>query len=537
MPFNFPNSPAVGDEFSPPGGPLYKWDGIAWKTPGTGDGGGAAATIISDTPPADPIDGQLWYESDTGNTFIWYEDADSGQWVQQNMMKIPAPVSGTDTIVRTYTPGSYSWKKELGLKEIIVELFGPGGGSGGAGATAASQAAAGGGGGGGAYCRKVYKASDLGATEALVVGAGGAAGTSTSAGGAGTNTTFKGMIAGGGGGGTHQVSTGVMGNTSSRGGAGSATGGDLNVNGTSGMPGVPNFHALGQAQPGYGGTNLFGGNLYFPLRVVTQSAPNDAPNVGLGANGGANGASQTAVNGAAGGPGYAIITEIYDYGTLNGDFSTFMKGMKRTVVTVDGVYIPTPGMKFVDVECVGTGGNGGLAPVTTAGQSAAGAGGGGGGYTKKLYAAADINPAGEAYVIGAVAPASSGNGGDTTFKGMTAGGGAGGAIGVAATTGGQTAAAAGGPASGGDINIMGKQGERGIRSAHGVAGWGMGGVGGCSALGPNANVFFIASSGGSQQNGIGPGAGGSGAANGTTQAATVSGGFGAKGCIIFTEYF
>jgi hypothetical protein len=38
--------------------------------------------IISDTPPPDPTAGTLWWESDSGNMFIWYVDADGGQWVQ-----------------------------------------------------------------------------------------------------------------------------------------------------------------------------------------------------------------------------------------------------------------------------------------------------------------------------------------------------------------------------------------------------------------------------------------------------------------------
>ena len=44
-------------------------------------GGGGAATSIGDEPPADPVDGQLWWESDSGSLFIWYSDADSSQWV------------------------------------------------------------------------------------------------------------------------------------------------------------------------------------------------------------------------------------------------------------------------------------------------------------------------------------------------------------------------------------------------------------------------------------------------------------------------
>jgi hypothetical protein len=36
----------------------------------------------SDAPPASPKPGQIWFDSDTGNTYIWYVDPDSSQWVQ-----------------------------------------------------------------------------------------------------------------------------------------------------------------------------------------------------------------------------------------------------------------------------------------------------------------------------------------------------------------------------------------------------------------------------------------------------------------------
>ena len=38
-------------------------------------------TYIGDTPPASPVAGQLWWESDSGNLFIWYSDGSSDQWV------------------------------------------------------------------------------------------------------------------------------------------------------------------------------------------------------------------------------------------------------------------------------------------------------------------------------------------------------------------------------------------------------------------------------------------------------------------------
>ena len=51
---------------------------------------GIAATItvnpvtILDTPPINPISGELWWESDTGDLYVYYEDADSSQWVTTN---------------------------------------------------------------------------------------------------------------------------------------------------------------------------------------------------------------------------------------------------------------------------------------------------------------------------------------------------------------------------------------------------------------------------------------------------------------------
>ena len=51
---------------------------------------GIAATItvnpvtISDTPPTGARNGELWWESDSGDLFVYYVDADSAQWVLAN---------------------------------------------------------------------------------------------------------------------------------------------------------------------------------------------------------------------------------------------------------------------------------------------------------------------------------------------------------------------------------------------------------------------------------------------------------------------
>ena len=47
-----------------------------------------ANVFISDAPPANPDVGDLWYESDKGALKIYYEDADSSQWVDTNVLPI-----------------------------------------------------------------------------------------------------------------------------------------------------------------------------------------------------------------------------------------------------------------------------------------------------------------------------------------------------------------------------------------------------------------------------------------------------------------
>lgn len=88
-------------------GAVHQWDGKAWVSTGSTEGcgvsvvddnrgppgpagapgppGATGATgsnvIISDTPPPNPAPSDLWFESDSGNLAIYYDDGDSRQWV------------------------------------------------------------------------------------------------------------------------------------------------------------------------------------------------------------------------------------------------------------------------------------------------------------------------------------------------------------------------------------------------------------------------------------------------------------------------
>ena len=48
----------------------------------SGGGGGGASVSVSSNPPGSPSGGDLWWDSDVGELYIYYADTDSNQWVE-----------------------------------------------------------------------------------------------------------------------------------------------------------------------------------------------------------------------------------------------------------------------------------------------------------------------------------------------------------------------------------------------------------------------------------------------------------------------
>lgn len=64
-----------------------RWNETTDKWQFTNDGTnytdlGAGGATISDTAPASPTAGQVWFKSDTGSTYVYYSDGTSNQWVE-----------------------------------------------------------------------------------------------------------------------------------------------------------------------------------------------------------------------------------------------------------------------------------------------------------------------------------------------------------------------------------------------------------------------------------------------------------------------
>lgn len=199
-----------------------------------------------------------------------------------------------------------TWTKRPGLARVHYRIQGSGGSGGGADTTGAGQACVGGGGGAGALAEGWIEADDLNDTEPVEVGVG-AVGTAGAAGSSGEQSSFAGRVAlGGNGGGMSAVSAGNT--TAASGTAGSATGGDINLNGGRGSVGRIVGGLVTQASRGGSSHFHMGGQ-----EVAVSTGGNGQTGVrGSGGSGALNNASQaTARTGGTGGDGIIVVTSYF----------------------------------------------------------------------------------------------------------------------------------------------------------------------------------------------------------------------------------
>jgi hypothetical protein len=71
MPVSFPAGTTVGELYTE-GGVTWRWNGTGWATVS------ADKLFASATPPSEPIDGNTWYDMNTGRLYFYM----GGAWVQ-----------------------------------------------------------------------------------------------------------------------------------------------------------------------------------------------------------------------------------------------------------------------------------------------------------------------------------------------------------------------------------------------------------------------------------------------------------------------
>ena len=105
---NFPDSPSDGATQTV-GGITYTYSSSKgyWTAAASsgGGGGGGASVTTDDTAPSSPSDGDLWWDSDGGKMYVYYEDADSSQWVS---VSVPGSTGPAGAAGAAATPTSYA---------------------------------------------------------------------------------------------------------------------------------------------------------------------------------------------------------------------------------------------------------------------------------------------------------------------------------------------------------------------------------------------------------------------------------------------
>lgn len=232
--------------------------------------------------------------------------------------------SNATPVVQTFlTSGTYT--PTAGVKFAIVEMVGGGGGGGGALAGSAANVGSGSGGGAGGYIKAILTASQIGTSQAVTIGAAGAAGANTGAiAGTGGSTTFGALLTASGGlggdgfagggflayataggnGGGFTITTGTDNGsaTGSQGGGGFATVVSTAMAHSSGC-GASSKLGQGASGRASAASNATNGTL------IGNAAGANTGGGGGGANGGGTGS--TATTGGAGGTGKVIITEFF----------------------------------------------------------------------------------------------------------------------------------------------------------------------------------------------------------------------------------
>ena len=191
----------------------------------------------------------------------------------------------------------------------IVEAIGGGGGGGGTIGTIANYSYFGAGGGSGSYSRAYLTAAQIGASQPVTIGAGGAGGLNTgTAGGSGGDTSFGTLCVGKGGSGGSGYPGGTV--TSPAGAGGVPGTGNIVAAGNPGSVGGYTYYSIFVSTGG--GASAFGGAAATPMPPGTSTGiPGIAAN-----NYGSGGSGGVSINGPAaaepggnGSPGVVVVTE------------------------------------------------------------------------------------------------------------------------------------------------------------------------------------------------------------------------------------
>lgn len=114
---DFPNAPIVGQIFD-----KWTWDGIAWKLSGASKSG-SGFTFVQDALPTAIRAGDTWFQTSTGDSFVWIDDGTSTQWVQfaPGRKFTASQVVFTPVAAAGLTPAITSTNAQAAIDEVAAD--------------------------------------------------------------------------------------------------------------------------------------------------------------------------------------------------------------------------------------------------------------------------------------------------------------------------------------------------------------------------------------------------------------------------------
>lgn len=148
MAFDFPDSPTLDQIVSGPAGQQFQWDGTKWIALGGGGGGGGGGgnpTNPGSTPPSNPTEGMLWYDTVNDILNVWNGSAwapvggGSGAFLPINNPTFTGTMTGGGIVVNAIqvnggpitVPDATAGDQATNLAQVQALIAAGGGGGGG----------------------------------------------------------------------------------------------------------------------------------------------------------------------------------------------------------------------------------------------------------------------------------------------------------------------------------------------------------------------------------------------------------------------
>jgi|GEM_PF-1783309 len=117
---DFPDNPDVGDIFE-----TWQWSGSSWQS--IAGAGGRVSITTQPTPPVEKYEGDLWFNTEIGSLFVYYDDNTSAQWVDVSSDSSGGSNDGLVTVADVApvnsSTGDLWFNSSTGITSVFYDQF------------------------------------------------------------------------------------------------------------------------------------------------------------------------------------------------------------------------------------------------------------------------------------------------------------------------------------------------------------------------------------------------------------------------------